>query len=796
MDQTEEFYKTSQTVDTLQTVCKNKNTKLVLPKKILRSKIVFVGESLGETEHRKEDYFVGNSGIRLDLIFSKVKLLRQLVHITNLVKVRPPDNKMKRLPELGLEVADFLPMLKEELEFIKPNIIVALGGSALYHLTGQYEVTKYRGSVLPCTLVPGLKVIGAFHPSYAHRNPELNFTMVFDFKKAIEQSEFPEIRTKPWIRHINPSFEEVTKFLIRCLDVKHICYDVETAGFRNTRLGIALSDEEGISIPLKIKNMQNAWTDNELDQILQHFKRVWKKVGILKIAQNQEWDLHYLVPLLGFPASPMFDTLQAHKLLFSVGDDSRLAVPHDLGFIMSTCTDMPYHKDDSKDWKLKYIPSDDTLSKYNVDDVIGTYRSAMTLMKQLNDRKLTNLFCGYTMPLRRVLFQMEYEGCKTDNVKRAKMYRLAQKASRQLQKKIDRDAGRELNVNSFKQVSTLLYEEMKLPVKKKRTTGKKTTDDKALTELYRSPTVTKTQKPILKMILKQRTLTSKILGNYLNKDKLSKICRLHTSYGETASGRLASSENKAIGHGNNLQNFPEIARDFVVPENGNVFLSPDLSQAEALYMMYESNAKELKHECVVKKRKIHNVLGEWVFEKEEQHLTTREYDIAKRLVHATNYRMGPLTFARNANITMAQARFFQTKYLTVFSELLGCQNRIIAEGKKTRQVTTIYGATRWFLGRLNETTAKEMVSHKPQSIVAYTLNFGLLSLFMIAPPDVKMKIQIHDEIMQEMPPSRVEEFRHYNKIHMEILRAMMIKGDVLCIPVSIPEPRFSWMKPK
>lgn len=791
MYKTKEFYSQSREVSRLRELCLTKKTKLVLPKEIVKSKIVFVGESLGKNEDLKEDYFVGKAGARFALILSKVALVRQLIHITNLVKVRPPDNKLKRLPELGLGIKNFLPLLKEELEFIKPNIIVALGGSALYHLTGQSEISKYRGSILPCTLVPGLKVIGTFHPSYACRFPELNFPITFDFQKAIEESAYPEIRTKPWKSHINPTFEEVTQFLIKCLDAKYLSYDIETSGRRITRLGVAPSPDEGMSIPFKTTNGRNVWTDNELNLILEHFKTIWKKQGILKVAQNQEYDLHYLVPLVGFPAGPMFDTKQAHKLLFSVGKDSRLGVQHDLGFIISTCTDMHYHKDDNKNWEQKNLPSDDALSLYNICDVIGTLRAAIKMMDMLEKRNLSEMFCGYTMPLRRVLFKMEYEGLATDNLKRAKMHRLAQKASRQLQQKINKQTGYELNVNSPKQMKKFLYEDLKLPIKTKRGTGKVTTDEKALLALYRS-----TKNPILKNVIKQRFLTSKVLGNYLNKNKLSKKGRLHTSYGEAASGRLASAENLALNHGNNLQNIPDKLRDFVVPEKGMVFLNPDLSQAEALYMIYESEAKELKEQCVVLGKKIHSVLGSWVFEKQEEFLTEHEYRIAKQLVHATNYRMGPRTFAIMAGILMAQAKVFQLKYTRVFPELLTCHNKIIAEGRQTRQVTTIYGATRWFLGRLNETTAKEMVSHKPQSVVAYTLNFGLLGLFMLAPPDIKMKVQIHDEIMIEMFPEKVDEFSHYIKLHMETLRAMEIKGDVLCIPVSIPKARLSWMKPK
>ena len=250
-------------------------------------------------------------------------------------------------------------------------------------------------------------------------------------------------------------------------------------------------------------------------------------------------------------------------------------------------------------------------------------------------------------------------------------------------------------------------------------------------------------------------------------DKMSKKKRLHTSYGQTVSGRLSSSENLALGHGNNLQNFPDKLRDFVIPEDGNIFLCPDLSQAEALEVIYESKAEKLKELVTKKGKKIHSVLGSWIYEKQEALLTTEEYDIAKRLVHGCNYRIGPLTFSRKAGVTMTQGKLLQAKYHTkAFPELLPWHDKVITEGKQTRQVDTIYGRVRWFLGRLNETVAKDMVSHKPQSVVADTLNIGLLSLFIIAPDYVRMTMQLHDEIIMELPSDNLDEFTPYIVIHM------------------------------
>ncbi|MBU2051198.1 MAG: hypothetical protein KKH61_19795, partial [Gammaproteobacteria bacterium] len=146
---------TAQTSLTTYPVLANKctRTKLVLPLTLKPCRLCIVGESLGAEEEFQGNYFVGKAGKLLDKLLKDLGLIRETIHITNVVKVRPPDNKINRLGELGLSISDFIPYLQEELSVVNPTAILALGQHALEALTSEHGITKWRGSTLDCTLL-------------------------------------------------------------------------------------------------------------------------------------------------------------------------------------------------------------------------------------------------------------------------------------------------------------------------------------------------------------------------------------------------------------------------------------------------------------------------------------------------------------------------------------------------------------------------------------------------------------------------------------------------------------------
>ncbi len=130
------------------------------------ARVMFVGEGPGETEDKTGRPFVGKAGELLTkMIENAIGIKREDVYIANIVKCRPPNN---RVPAPS-EVASCKPYLEKQIELIKPELIVTLGATALNSLLGQnHSIMKVRGSV---TEYAGIPLIPTFHPSFLLRNP-------------------------------------------------------------------------------------------------------------------------------------------------------------------------------------------------------------------------------------------------------------------------------------------------------------------------------------------------------------------------------------------------------------------------------------------------------------------------------------------------------------------------------------------------------------------------------------------------------------------------------------------------
>jgi DNA polymerase len=142
--------------------------------------LMFVGEGPGANEDESGHVFVGRAGELLTKIIENVlNLSRNDVYIANIVKCRPPEN---RVPTMD-EVSACRSYLMQQIELVNPKIIVALGSTAFHHLTGEYEtrISKVRGEVLK---LGNIKLIPTFHPSFLLRNPSSKKEVYQDMLKV------------------------------------------------------------------------------------------------------------------------------------------------------------------------------------------------------------------------------------------------------------------------------------------------------------------------------------------------------------------------------------------------------------------------------------------------------------------------------------------------------------------------------------------------------------------------------------------------------------------------------------
>jgi len=764
-------------------VAKCVKAKLVLPTSPLKpTRLCIIGESLGADEELEGDYFVGKAGGLLNKLLADLNIPRSSIYITNVCKVRPPANKMDRLYELGLSTADFLPMLKEELSIVQPKAILAVGNLALQVLTHESGITKWRGSLMECKLTPEpYPLIPTLHPAYLLRGQLHLYPYVrHDIKTWAKLAFGIKPKDISYEQIINPTFTQAFEFLktINATSTS-TCFDIETVGHqRITCIGWTLNPNSAICIPFRHSGLKLRWSEAEQIMLLNEMRSIFQNPRITKIAQNMHYDLHFLLPLLGFPREPLFDTMYAHWLIHP---DAK----HDLGFLTSVYTSMPYHKDEFKDWQEKSLPHDQTLWEYNIKDVIATHRVQLKLRQDLLELGLYDFFVGYIMPFRRVLFEMEHRGLRVDTALRNSwIERIESDELPDVLWHIAELTGQELNPNSSKQIGDLLYYKLKIPVPK-TAAGNWNLDEKKLHELSaRYPQY----RQLFDLILCARTLKAKDLGTYL-KAKLSPDGRMRCSYGTTVTGRLNSKSNFR-NEGTNLQNQPKKFRKLFLPEPGHVFVEPDLRQAEAMVMAYLMESDKLK-QVFASGKKIHSEVARWIFGED---VTPAQYKIAKQTVHGSNYHMGERKFATLIGRPVAEAKAIRAKYFAVVPELQRYHQEIRSLISTERRLTTPYGRTRVFTGRIDDETFRSGYAQIPQSTVVDTINIGLLGFWLTKPDEVYIATQTHDSVLISTPPELVETINQLIKLHLETLREIEIKGDVLTIPVDIDGPKETWLK--
>jgi len=149
--------------------------------------LMFVGEAPGANEDRHGIAFCGQAGDLLDHVIDKLGILRSLIYITNILKCRPPDNILPKGKTKLLELTQACyPFLKHEIRYVKPKVIVALGGTPLLALTGKAKITKWEGMTLEVEGLP--PIIPAFHPAGILHKPSNEANLARALYKAAKMA--------------------------------------------------------------------------------------------------------------------------------------------------------------------------------------------------------------------------------------------------------------------------------------------------------------------------------------------------------------------------------------------------------------------------------------------------------------------------------------------------------------------------------------------------------------------------------------------------------------------------------
>jgi DNA polymerase-1 len=748
------------------------------------AKLVFVGEALGDDDVLKGRLFSGMAGLMLDWLIGVAGGQRSQVYVTNVVPIRPKDNKLSNLSLLGLEVQDFYPSLYERLKKVNPNCIVALGTTALVALTDQSEVSKWRGSLLWSEEV-GCKVMATFHPSFVQRLGDKDtreeiteggiggvkydygaarVSLMLDIKRAMKESQTKELPKQEHTLVTKPSIEEVFKefkFLHSC---ESVAFDIETTRTTGQILciGFCGSPNRAFCVPL----VEEYWHSNLALVKKEVADFLFSHKGL--IAQNATFDMTYLMP--EYPVKLLhFDTMIAHHTVYP-------ELPHGLAFLSSVYTTLPFYK---------WMSSED-LYKYNCLDAIATWIVARELKKELKEFGLEDFFYGYTMPLFHLLLQMGWTGIDVDSKELDRMDLELEGEASILAKEIETKAGVALNVRSPKQVCEFLYRKLKLPIQNKRGSNKETADEDALDKLYK-----KTQNPLLFTILQARQkLGMQSKFTRAKKDWDGKI-RTNYSISSTDTGRL-SSKKTIFKTGLNLQNVPREAkyRRVFIAQPGWKLIEADLEQAEARLVAWFAQDKVLI-DFLLSGGDIHRWNASIIFSTTMEKITTEQRYFAKRVVHGFNYGLGPghlVDMARleaNVFITMAEAKVMKAKYFAGCPSVVkwhGEIERIMSKGDRT--LVTPFGRRRTFYGRPGPDLHRKMVAFTPQSTCVDYANTAMVRIALRFPEGkAHMLLQTHDGMVATVRDEVVKDCRQI--MLEELATRLVIHNRDLVIPAAI-----------
>ena len=381
---------------------------------------------------------------------------------------------------------------------------------------------------------------------------------------------------------------------------------------------------------------------------------------------------------------------------------------------------------------------------------------------------LKNIYYNIELPLSKVLFSMEKRGVYIDKEYLKNLSEAIEKQIKELEKKIYSIAKEKFNLNSPAQLAKILFNKLSLPVQKKIKTGY-STDSFVLETLSKNY-------DIAKYFLEYRTL-SKLNNTYLL--ALPKLInkntkRIHTTFNQTivSTGRLSSSNP-------NLQNIPiktkvgkKIRNAFIAQNSDFYILSADYSQIE-LRLLANFSKDENMIKAFLNEEDIHKESAKLIFDKTI--VSQEERRMAKTINFGIIYGMGAKKLAQEMDIAIEEAKKFIENYFNKFPTIKNYMDEQINFAKINNYVQTIF-ARKLFLKNINsqnvrlQKEAERIAINMPlQGSAADIIKIAMINIFdkIKEKSDIKMLLQVHDELVFEVKKDKLEKYKKIIKDEME-----------------------------
>ena len=507
---------------------------------------------------------------------------------------------------------------------------------------------------------------------------------------------------------------------------------------------------------------------------IQEFKEIFeeekiKKIGIdlsktyilLKQENINIKGLYYDIAIASYIINPTNNKLKIEDL---IQNDLEIDIETFIGKeeTQAQMTLFDIQEENNKQAEIKKEKSN--LYAYSIGEIKGKTE------KELEEIECLDLFYNIDMPTIEVLSNMQWNGMYVDKIELEQFGKELTNKLDVITKIIYEMAGEEFNINSTKQLGEILFEKMKLPVIKKTKSGY-STDVDVLEKL-------KKEDPIIEQILEYRQLMKlnstyvEGLKQYINPETK----RIHSFFHQTitATGRISSTEP-------NLQNIPtrfelgKRVRKVFKPQEGCVYIDADYSQIELRVL---ASISEDSHMIVAFKegQDIHKQAASKVFKTPIDEVTKEQRSNAKAVNFGIVYGISDFGLGEQLGIGRKQAKKYIDEYLTQYSGINQFMDNIKEEAKEKGYVKTLFNRRRYIPElksnnyMVRQFGARAAMNTPIQGTAADIMKIAMLKVFKeIEKRGLKSKIvlQVHDEMMLEVPIGEQQEIQEIMKNCME-----------------------------
>lgn len=788
------------------------------------AKVMFVGEAPGSTEDRTGKPFAGSSGEEFTNEIHEAGFIRRDCYVTNVCKVRPPENDLSAFfygtkteakeafatQWWGAYPKDVVQWglvdLWDEINTVRPSLIVTMGNMSLWAVTGKGDInkeglpagiTKWRGSVQLSRdfgEAGRIKTVSTYHPALILRQWEWRSIAVRDLRRAYDESLFPDLRLPAWSYITRPTAEltYATLAMLRSRadagPLPLVC-DIETRSQAFIScIGLAWSRTDAICIPLMAETLGSGFyaIDDEVE-ILYQLQTLLCHPNVKLIGQNFHYDIQYFSKELGYAPSVAHDTMAGQHVLWS-------GLPKALHFQASMYNShYCFWKDDGKDWDPRTMPMEQHWV-YNCRDCTETYEVWENQCELLTKFNLWPQFEFLHGKMFKPVLKLMLRGVLQDRKARAEMLGDCLNGMAEREQYLAEELGHPLNPRSSPQMQTLFYKDFgQKPVFHKKEKRITLDDDAMKIIAAREPLL----RDICDAIGEYRSIGA-IVGAL--KAKIDDDNRIRCSYGTSSveTYRLNSGKN-AFGGGFNLQNvstgerkrgkaanLPNMKYAFI-PDPGYEWAEIDLEGADMQVMAWEGDIPLMK-EIFRSRQKIHAIHAKEIFGGDAGPDGRREpyYSYAKFGCHGLDYGGKPPTIAKVLGVSVHAADRFMRKYFQIHPRIPEWHRQVEDQLMRTRTVTNRFGFRRYYFDRI-DSILPEALAWVPQSTVGIIINKVWLNIEEHL-PWIQVLMQVHDSLNLQYRISdrnRLLDLKPHTRITVPY-------DDPLIIPVELKRSTKSW----